>query len=147
MIGVSIKSVKTDLEVVGMIKISAWLQEMLGVLPQIRRPWLEINFRNWNKPGALSRCHPLQNDYKEVELVQLKSRDGTAYHKVYMDCLSQLTQHDQNNLTFKHETTLDNTWKEIHYDADIYHQINVKNWLVEIMTVPMRVKMLMYYVT
>ena len=36
------KSVKTDLDVVGMMKISAWLQEMLGIQPQIRRPWLEL---------------------------------------------------------------------------------------------------------
>ena len=142
------KSVKTDLDVVGMMKISAWLQEMLGIQPQIRRPWLELNFRNWNKPGALSRGRPLRNSYKEVEIVHLKSRDGTAYHKVYRVlgrvlgsgvtlgriCFSygqryankQTVYMDQKNLTFKHETRLDNTWKGIHYDADIYHQINIK---------------------
>ena len=142
------KSVKTDLDVVGMMKISAWLQEMLGIQPQIRRPWLELNFRNWNKPGALSRGRPLRNSYKEVEIVHLKSRDGTAYHKVYRVlgrvlgsgvtlgriCFSYGQRYankktvymDQKNLTFKHETRLDNTWKGIHYDADIYHQINIK---------------------
>ena len=142
------KSVKTDLDVVGMMKISAWLQEMLGIQPQIRRPWLELNFRNWNKPGALSRGRPVRNSYKEVEIVHLKSRDGTAYHKVYRVlgrvlgsgvtlgriCFSygqryankQTVYMDQKNLTFKHETRLDNTWKGIHYDADIYHQINIK---------------------
>ena len=142
------KSVKTDLDVVGMMKISAWLQEMLGIQPQIRRPWLELNFRNWNKPGALSRGRPLRNSYKEVEIVHLKSRDGTAFHKVYRVlgrvlgsgvtlgriCFSygqryankQTVYMDQKNLTFKHETRLDNTWKGIHYDADIYHQINIK---------------------
>ena len=142
------KSVKTDLDVVGMMKISAWLQEMLGIQPQIRRPFLELNFRNWNKPGALSRGRPLRNSYKEVEIVHLKSRDGTAYHKVYRVlgrvlgsgvtfgriCFSygqrytnkQTVYMDQKNLTFKHETRLDNTWKGIHYDADIYHQINIK---------------------
>ena len=142
------KSVKTDLDVVGMMKISAWLQEMLGIQPQIRRPWLELDFRNWNKPGALSRGRPLRNSYKEVEIVHLKSRDGTAYHKVYRVlgrvlgsgvtlgriCFSygqryankQTVYMDQKNLTFKHETRLDNTWKGIHYDADIYHQINIK---------------------
>ena len=142
------KSVKTDLDVVGMMKISVWLQEMLGIQPQIRRPWLELNFRNWNKPGALSRGRPLRNSYKEVEIVHLKSRDGTAYHKVYRVlgrvlgsgvtlgriCFSygqryankQTVYMDQKNLTFKHETRLDNTWKGIHYDADIYHQINIK---------------------
>ena len=142
------KSVKTDLDVVGMMKISAWLQEMLGIQPQIRRPWLELNFRNWNKPGALSRGRPLRNGYKEVEIVHLRSGDGTAYQKVYRVlgqafssgvtngriCFSygrtyankQTVYMDQRNLTFKHETKLDNTWKGIHYDADIYHQINVK---------------------
>ena len=142
------KSVKTDLDVVGMMKISAWLQEMLGIQPQIRRPWLELNFRNWNKPGALSRGRPVRNSCKEVEIVHLKSRDGTAYHKVYRVlgrvlgsgvtlgriCFSygqryankQTVYMDQKNLTFKHETRLDNTWKGIHYDADIYHQINIK---------------------
>ena len=121
---------------------------MLGIQPQIRRPWLELNFRNWNKPGALSRGRPLQNSYKEVEIVHLKSRDGTAYHKVYRVlgrvlgsgvtlgriCFSygqryankQTVYMDQKNLTFKHETRLDNTWKGVHYDADIYHQINIK---------------------
>ena len=146
--GFLMKSEKTDLDVVGMIKISAWLQEMLGIQPQVRRPWLELNFRNWNKPGALSRGRPLRNSYKEVEIVYLKSRDGTAYHKVYRVlgrafnsgatygkiCFSyghryankQTVYMDQRNLTFKHETRLDNTWKGIHYDAEIYHQINVK---------------------
>ena len=146
--GFLMKSEKTDLDVVGMMKISAWLQEMLGIQPQVRRPWLELNFRNWNKPGALSRGRPLRNNYKEVEIVHLKSRDGTAYHKVYRVlgrafnsgatygkiCFSyghryankRTVYMDQRNLTFKHETTLDNTWKGIHYDADIYHQINVK---------------------
>ena len=146
--GFLMKSEKTDLDVVGMMKISAWLQEMLGIQPQVRRPWLELNFRNWNKPGALSRGRPLRNSYKEVEIVHLKSRDGTAYHKVYRVlgrafnsgatygkiCFSyghryankRTVYMDQRNLTFKHETTLDNTWKGIHYDADIYHQINVK---------------------
>ena len=146
--GFLMKSEKTDLDVVGMMKISAWLQEMLGIQPQVRRPWLELNFRNWNKPGALSRGRPLQNSFKEVEIVHLKSRDGTAYHKVYRVlgwafnsgatygkiCFSyghryankRTVYMDQMNLTFKHETTLDNTWKGIHYDADIYHQINVK---------------------
>ena len=83
-----------------------------------------------------------------MEIVHLKSRDGTAYHKVYRVlgrafnsgatygkiCFSyghryankRTVYMDQRNLTFKHETTLDNTWKGIHYDADIYHQINVK---------------------
>ena len=146
--GFLMKSEKTDLDVVGMMKISEWLQEMLGIQPQVRRPWLELNFRNWNKPGALSRGRPLRNNYKEVEIVHLKSRDGTAYHKVYRVlgrafnsgatygkiCFSyghryankRTVYMDQRNLTFKHETTLDNTWKGIHYDADIYHQINVK---------------------
>ena len=146
--GFLMKSEKTDLDVVGMMKISAWLQEMLGIQPQVRRPWLELNFRNWNKPGALSRGRPLRNSYKEVEIVHLKSRDGTGYHKVYRVlgrafnsgatygkiCFSyghryankQTVDMDQRNLTFKHETRLDNTWKGIHYDADIYHQINVK---------------------
>ena len=146
--GFLMKSEKTDLDVVGMMKISEWLQEMLGIQPQVRRPWLELNFRNWNKPGALSRGRPLRNSYKEVEIVHLKSRDGTAYHKVYRVlgrafnsgatygkiCFSyghryankRTVYMDQRNLTFKHETTLDNTWKGIHYDADIYHQINVK---------------------
>ena len=146
--GFLMKSEKTDLDVVGMMKISAWLQEMLGIQPQVRRPWLELNFRNWNKPGALSRGRPLRNSYKEVEIVHLKSRDGTAYHKVYRVlgrafnsgatygkiCFSyghryankRTVYMDQRNLTFKHETRLDNTWKGIHYDADIYHQINVK---------------------
>ena len=146
--GFLMKSEKTDLDVVGMMKISAWLQEMLGIQPQVRRPWLELNFRNWNKPGALSRGRPLRNSYKEVEIVHLKSRDGTAYHKVYRVlgrafnsgatygkiCFSyghryankRTVYMNQRNLTFKHETTLDNTWKGIHYDADIYHQINVK---------------------
>ena len=146
--GFLMKSEKTDLDVVGMMKISAWLQEMLGIQPQVRRPWLELNFRNWNKPGALSRGRPLRNSFKEVEIVHLKSRDGTAYHKVYRVlgrafnsgatygkiCFSYGHRYankptvymDQRNLTFKHETTLDNTWKGIHYDADIYHQINVK---------------------
>ena len=146
--GFLMKSEKTDLDVMGMMKISEWLQEMLGIQPQVRRPWLELNFRNWNKPGALSRGRPLRNNYKEVEIVHLKSRDGTAYHKVYRVlgrafnsgatygkiCFSyghryankRTVYMDQRNLTFKHETTLDNTWKGIHYDADIYHQINVK---------------------
>ena len=146
--GFLMKSEKTDLDVMGMMKISEWLQEMLGIQPQVRRPWLEHNFRNWNKPGALSRGRPLRNNYKEVEIVHLKSRDGTAYHKVYRVlgrafnsgatygkiCFSyghryankRTVYMDQRNLTFKHETTLDNTWKGIHYDADIYHQINVK---------------------
>ena len=79
---VLMQSVKTDLDVVGMMKISAWLQEMLGIQPQIRRPWLELNVRNWNKPGALSRGHIVRNDYKKVEIVNLRSRDETAYHKV-----------------------------------------------------------------
>ena len=84
------KSVKTDLDVVGMMKISAWLQEMLGIQPQIRRPWLELNFRNWNKPGALSRGRPLRNGYKEVEIVHLRSGDGTAVLiKRYTECLAR----------------------------------------------------------
>ena len=83
-----------------------------------------------------------------MEIVHLRSGDRTAYQKVYrvLDrafssgvtygkiCLSygrryankQTVYMDQRNLTFKHETTLDYTWKGIHYDADIYHQINVK---------------------
>ena len=142
------KSAKTDVDVVGMMKISAWLQEMLGIQAQVRRPWLELNFRNWKKPGALSKGRELPNGYKEVEIVNLRSGDGTAYQKVYRVlgmafssgvtygriCFSygrryankQTVYMDKRNLTFKHETTLNNTWKGIHYDADIYHQINVK---------------------
>ena len=82
------KSVKTDLDVVGMMKISAWLQEMLGIQPQIRRPWLELNFRNWNKPGALSRGRPLRNGYKEVEIVHLRSGMGLLI-KRYTECLAR----------------------------------------------------------
>ena len=109
------KSVKTDLDVVGMMKISAWLQEMLGIQLQIRRPWLELNFRNWNKPGALSRGRPLLNSYKEVEIVHLKSRDGTAYHKVYRVLGRVLGSGvTLGRICFSYG------------QSDIYHQINIK---------------------
>ena len=134
------KSGKTDLDVVGMMKISAWLQEMLGIQPQVKRPWLELNFRNWKKPGALSRGHNLPNGYKEVETVHLRSGDGTAYQKVYRvlgrafsSGVTYVLDMEEDMQTNKLCTWIKgislssmNTWKGIHYDADIYHQINVK---------------------
>jgi len=138
---------KANVPVIGMMKFSAWLQEMLGVTPQVRKPWLEINFKNYSMPCAFSGGREMRWGWKEMDVAHLKSTDGNSYHKVYT-VIGKITDFgstaaqiiftdnqktvymDQDRLAFKHETTLDSRWKGSRYNRQLPSDLHQNTWLV-----------------